>query len=150
MFFKKNIEVRWSDIDANQHVTHTAYASFATHTRIEWMSTNGCSMRELLLLGFSAVLMKEQTEYFKEIFLGELVTVELYFAGESEDHTRWKFIHKLFNSKGQLAALYTVYGAWLDTKTRKITPPPEVMLKIILGLARNDEFEVLSLKEANN
>lgn len=143
MIFNKNIEVRWSDIDANQHVTHTSYATFATHTRVEWMASMGCTMGNLLENGFSAVLLKEQTEYFREIFLGELVKVELYFSGESEDHSRWKFVHKLFNSKGKLSALHTVYGVWIDANTRKIAPPPTMLLDRLVGLEKSEDFEAL-------
>jgi acyl-CoA thioester hydrolase len=145
MIFKKTIEVRWSDIDANQHVTHTAYATFATHTRVEWMASAGCSMKKLLELGFGAVLLKEQTEYFREILLGEQVTVELYFAGENENHSRWKFVHKLYNSKGKMSALHTVYGAWIDSNLRKIYPPPAYLLDRLKGLEKSEDFEILTL-----
>lgn len=143
MIYKKTIEVRWSDIDANMHVTHTSYATFATHTRVEWMKSIGCSMSDLLDLGYSAVLLKEQTEYFREVLLSELVTVELFFAGESEDHSRWKFMHNLYNAKGKLSARHTVYGAWINSHTRKISPPPQILFDNIRTLERVDDFEVL-------
>ncbi len=144
MIFKKTIEVRWSDIDANQHVTHTAYATFATHTRVEWMASLGCSMIKLLELGFGAVLLKEQTEYLREILLGEAVTVELYFAGGSEDNSLWKFVHKLYTSKGKLSALHTVYGAWIDSAARKISPPPAYLLERMTLLQKTEDFEILT------
>lgn len=144
MIFKKVIEVRWSDIDANHHVTHTAYATFATHTRVEWMASMDCGMQKLLEMGFGAVLLKEQTEYYREILLGEQVTVELYFAGESEDYSLWKFVHKLYNSKGKLSALHTVYGAWIDSNLRKISPPPAYLLDRLQGLEKSDNFEKLT------
>lgn len=148
MIFKKTIEVRWSDIDANQHVTHTAYATFATHTRVEWMASIGCTISELLDLKFGAVLLKEQTEYYREIFLGEPVTVELYFAGGSEDHSQWKFVHKLYNSKGKLSALHTVYGVWIDSTTRKISPPPKYLLDRLIGLEKSEDFEIIEPRKS--
>ena len=144
MIFKKTIEVRWSDIDANQHVTHTAYASFSTHTRVAWMESADCSMTKLFGLGFSAVLLKEQTEYFREIFLGEVVTIELYFAGSSKDNSRWKFVHKIYSANKKLSAINTVYGAWIDIKTRRIASPPEYLLERIRDLPRTEDFEQLS------
>ena len=143
MIFKKTIEVRWSDIDANSHVTHTSYATFATHTRVEWMKSLGCSMSDLFRLGFSGVLLKEETEYFREIFLSEQVTVELFFAGESTDHSRWKFIHYIYNSNHKLSAKHTVYGVWIDSGTRKIAPPPRELLDCLVDLKKSDDFEVL-------
>lgn len=146
MIFKKTIEVRWSDIDANQHVTHTSYATFATHTRVEWMKSIGCSMSDLINLGFSAVLLKEQTEYFREVLLSELVTVELFFAGESRDHSRWKFVHNIYNANGKLSAKHTVYGAWINSVTRRISPPPQHLLDSLVGLEHSDDFENLDTK----
>ncbi len=143
MIYKKTIEVRWSDIDANMHLTHTAYATFATHTRVEWMKSIGCSISDLLKLNYSAVLLKEQTEYFREILLSEVVTVDLFFAGESKDNSRWKFIHKLYNTRGSLAALHTVYGAWINMNTRRISPPPQILLDSLKNLERTNNFEIL-------
>ncbi len=141
MIFKKTIEVRWSDIDANGHVTHTAYGTFATHTRVAWMASVDCNMTKLLELGFAAVLLKEQTEYFREIFLGEEVSIELYFAGSTKDNSRWKFVHKIYSANGKLSAINTVYGAWIDTSIRRIAPPPQYLLDRIQDLAMTDDFE---------
>jgi acyl-CoA thioester hydrolase len=144
IIFKKTIEVRWSDIDANQHVTHTSYATFATHTRVEWMRSIGCSISDLLKMGYSAVLLKEETEYYREIFLSEQVTVELLFAGESSDHSRWKFMHNLYNSNHKLAAKHIVFGAWLNSHSRRIVPPPAELLNRLVELPKMDNFEVLA------
>ncbi len=141
MIFKKTIEVRWSDIDANGHVTHTAYGTFATHTRVAWMASVDCNMTKLLELGFAAVLLKEQTEYFREIFLGEKVTIELFFAGATTDNSRWKFVHKIYSANNKLSAINTVYGAWIDTSMRRIAPPPQYLIDRVQNLAKTDDFE---------
>lgn len=141
MIFKKIIEVRWSDIDANGHVTHTSYGAFATHARVAWMASVDCNMTKLLELGFAAVLLKEQTEYFREIFLGEEVTIELYFAGSTKNNSRWKFVHKIYSANKKLSAINTVYGAWIDTSIRKIAPPPKYLLDRLKDLPRTNDFE---------
>ena len=141
MIFKKTIEVRWSDIDANGHVNHTAYGTFATHTRVAWMNSVDCNMTKLLEFGFAAVLLKEQTEYFREIFLGEEATIELFFAGNSSDNSRWKFVHKIYSAKNKLSAINTVYGAWIDTSIRRIAPPPQYIINLVQNLAKTDDFE---------
>lgn len=144
VIFKKVIEVRWSDIDANQHVTHTAYATFATHTRMEWMNSVGCSMTKLIDLGFSGVLLKDQTEYIREVFLSEKVSVELFLVGESADRSKWKFLHKIYKENQKLAAIYTAYGAWINISTRKIATPPNELLNVLVGnVTRSDDLEIL-------
>lgn len=143
VIFQKTLEVRWSDIDAYQHVTHTSYAQFATHTRVEWMRSIGFSMNHLLSLGYAGVLLKEETEYLREMFLGELVTVELIAAGQSLDYSKWKFLHNIYTSKNKLAAKNIVYGAWINTSTRKISPPPQELIDQIKNLPRCDPFEII-------
>lgn len=142
--FKQNIEVRWSDIDANQHVTHTSYAAFSTHTRIEWMNSMGCSMSRMFELNFGAVILKEETEYFREVFLGEKVAVDLIFAGASADYAFWKFTHKIYKQNNKLAARHTVYGVWINNTTRKICVPPKDVLDKLVTLPRENDFEIIT------
>jgi acyl-CoA thioester hydrolase len=142
--FKQIIEVRWSDIDANHHVTHTAYATFATHARVEWMTSVGCSMARMFELNFGAFILKEETEYFREILLGEKVVVDIAYTGVSNDYAFWKFTHKIYKSNNKLAAKHTVYGAWINNKTRKITPPPKEILDMFVLLQRDADFEIIT------
>lgn len=141
VIFRKSLEVRWSDVDSNSHVTHTAYASFATHTRVTWMSEIGFSFNRLMSSGISGVLLKEETEYYRELFLGDIVEVELSILGESEDHSRWKFLHNIYNSNGKLSAKHIIHGAWIDIKSRKITPPPLELITILESLPKDNLFE---------
>jgi len=141
--YTKEIEVRWTDLDANKHVTHIAYASFATHSRVSWMEHLGFSMQKLLASGIHAVLQKEQTEYFREVFLGEKIKVKVYYSGRSIDNTRWKFKHEIYKADGKLAAISTVYGAWLNNVTRKITVAPEEFLNILETVVSPSDFEII-------
>lgn len=149
VIFKQEIEVRWSDIDANHHVTHTAYATFATHARIEWMASIGYSMGRCLEAGFGAIVLKEETEYFREIFLGERVGVELFYSGSSVDYAFWKFTHKICKMNNKLSARHIVYGAWINSVTRKIAPPPQDVVNILSKLPHGDNFEIIE-KTAKN
>jgi acyl-CoA thioester hydrolase len=37
----KEFEIRWSDIDANRHLSNSAYISFMSHTRMSFMTEVG-------------------------------------------------------------------------------------------------------------
>ena len=39
--FTQTVEVRWSDLDANQHMRHSAYADLCTHARLGWLAQSG-------------------------------------------------------------------------------------------------------------
>lgn len=140
------MDVRWSDLGVNHSVDPAAYAAYAMNTGVEWLRSVGCTVEQLLDLGVGSVLLKEQTEYFKELFLGERVTVHGQFAGSSTDNAKWKFIYEMFNSKDELVAKHIVYGAWIDCSTKRISPPPQEILGCLAKIPHMDDFEVISTR----
>jgi len=70
--------------------------------------------------------------------------VELSILGESLDHSRWKFLHNIYNAKGKLSARHVIFGAWINMQTRKISSPPDEFIAILKGLPKNEPFEVIS------
>ena len=142
--FKKDFEIHFSDIDTYHHVTHTAYATFGTNTRVAWMNSIGIPLMGLLNNGYAGVLVKEQTEFFREILMGEHIHVELKLAGASRDYSAWKFIHNIYKENGKLSAIYTVQGVWIDSTSRKITTPPQNLIDKLKDIASDDNFEELA------
>jgi len=133
--FTKIVEVRWSDIDANQHMRHNAYADLCTHTPA------------FRAHGFGPVLFRESTEYRREVHLGERITIDVQIAAASPDNSRWKIRQQLFKPDGQLAAIYEVAGAWMDLHARKLIPPPPALAAILADLPRCADFELLPQPE---
>lgn len=143
--FTKVVEVRWSDIDANQHMRHNAYADLCTHTRMEWLAAAGFGMDAFRAHALGPVLFRESTEYRREIHLGERITIDVQIAAASPDHSRWTLRQQLFKPDGQLAARYEVAGAWMDMRSRKLTAPPPALAAILAALPRSDDFDTLPL-----
>lgn len=145
MSFSKEIEVRWSDLDANGHVTHTAYASFATHTRTSWMNEIGFPIQKLIELGLLAVLTKELIDYHREVFLNEKIKVIVYYAGASLDSSRWKFRQEIYKENNKLAAIDIVYGAWIGSASRKIVVPAQDFINALSTIDRYPDFEIIEV-----
>ena len=145
--FTKVVEVRWSDIDANQHMRHNAYADLCTHTRMEWLAAAGFGMDAFMAHGFGPVLFRESTEYRREVHLGERITVDVQVAAASPDNSRWKIRQQLIKPDGKLAAIYEVAGAWMDLRERKLIPPPAALAAILADLPRCADFELLPQPE---
>lgn len=143
MAYSKEIEVRWSDLDANGHVTHTAYANFATHTRVAWLSEIGFPVERILSFGIQGVLLKESLEYYREVFLNEKVTVKVHYAGAALDGARWKFRQEIYKANGKLAVVDTVLGAWISQETRRMTPPPAEFLTALDNIPKTADFEII-------
>ena len=144
--YTKTHEVRWADIDANQHLRHSAYADLCTHTRFEWLTASGFPAGEFVRHGFGPVLFSEQTVYRKEVHLGDRVVINVELAAASEDFSRWKLRHEIRKEDGVLAAIYEVSGAWIQISDRKlISPPPEVLV-ILKDLPQSTDYQAIPIK----
>lgn len=135
--FEKHIDVRWSDVDHNQHVRHSAYYDYGAHVRIRFFQENGYDSKQLAALKLGPILFHEECTFLKEIQLGETIKVNLLKGDIRPDGSRWSLHHELFNAKDEKVAHITIKGAWMDTIKRKLTtPPPEMadaMLKLLQG-----------------
>lgn len=138
--FSKTVEIRWADIDANQHLRHSAYADLCAHSRIEWLQDAGFGPEAFQRLGFGPVLFRESTEYRREVHLGERITIRLSLAAASPDNGRWTFRHELYKPDGQLAAIHEVTGAWMSLAARKLIPPPGELQPLLADLAHSSDF----------
>jgi acyl-CoA thioester hydrolase len=57
---------------------------------------------------------------------GDELQVFLKLSRCNEDASRWSMLHELWINGDTLAAVITIDGAWIDTKIRKLAPPPGV------------------------
>ncbi len=145
--YKKEFEIRWSDIDANGHLANSAYTNFMSHARMGFFIEHGFSMQELSNYGIGPVVFYEHTYYYKESFIERLITVTLEVSGLSEDGMFFKFEHNLYDDKGQHLASSDMLGAWIDLKTRKLTTLPELLLKRSEAFPKTKHFKVLTKED---
>lgn len=136
--FTQSVEVRWADLDANQHMRHSAYADLCTHARLGWLSHYGFAGQDFARLGLGPVLFQESTDYFREVHLGERLGIALRLEAATPDYGRWKIRQDMHKADGSLAATHRVYGAWLNLAERKLAPPSAGLMAIFASLARVD------------
>lgn len=124
VLYKKVIEVRWADCDANRHMRHTAYSDMCAHTRISFLRDIGMDEAWFKESNLSPVMFKEQTEYFAEMLMGEevTITVELGAPTGSEKSVCW--VNNLYKKDGTLAAKHQVVVGWMNLTQRKIVQLP--------------------------
>lgn len=123
MSFSVKFTTRWADFDANIHMRHTAYNDYAAESRLRFFKKHNITIRDFSMEKIGPILFEENTKFLREIHLGEDITVNLKVNGLSSKGERWKIQHEVFNQAGQLSAVITVYGAWLDLVKRKLTTP---------------------------
>lgn len=145
--YKKDFEIRWSDVDANSHLANSAYVNFMSHTRVGFLNENGFSMKKLIEYGIGPVVFSEQIYYFKESFLGQTVSVTLAVSGLSEDGMFFKFEHNFYNQKGQHLATCDILGAWIDLKSRNLTVLPEQLQAQMKVFPKSENFKTITKED---
>lgn len=146
MNFEVLFKTKWSDFDPNRHMRHTAYNDYAAEVRVRYFQEHGLSINEFAKLNIGPILFKEETSFYKEIHIGENITVKMELEGVSKGIERWRFNHQIFNKDGVLSAEIKVYGAWIDLMKRKLTVPPKEFVKIFEELPKTDSFKEIPLK----
>ncbi|MCW3464407.1 acyl-CoA thioesterase [Chitinophaga nivalis] len=132
--------VLWSQIDANMHLRHSAYADFAAQARLNLLDQFGLTAAQFQALKIGPILFREELIYHREVSANDTVRVSCEISRCKKDGSRWSIRHELFRKDGIKAATIYVDGAWIDMQKRKLTAlPPELMEKF-QTLPRTEDF----------
>ena len=145
--FVKEFDVRWSDIDANLHLIHTAYSGFMAHTRMCFLDANGINMEAFAQEQLGPVLLNEQIHFIREIRPMETVYVDIELSGMTEDYKIFRFDQGLYNNNGTLAAYSRLMVCFIDMKTRKMTAVPDSWKSIMDTMVHTHDFTMLQKQD---
>jgi len=122
--------VLWSQIDANRHLRHSAYADFGAQARLNLLNSIGLDDTIFSELNIGPILFREELLYYREIMAGDKVFVTCEMTRARADGSRFSFRHEIFRSDLIKAAVINIDGAWIDLNKRKlISLPDEINLK---------------------
>ena len=124
-------QVLWSQIDANVHLRHSAYADFCAQARSNMLNKMGLSLEEFNKRKIGPILFREELNYLREIGLDERVKVSVVITKFNKLNSRFSFRHEIFKENGVKAAVVLVDGAWMNIRERKLTNIPEEWMEII-------------------
>ena len=142
--FEQEYHVRWSDLDPNMHMRHTAYADLCAATRFSYLESLGFTMEKFAELKIGPIIFNENVSYLSEIRSGEKVMVDVRIAGLSEDGRKWKMVQRVRRkSDGKMAATLEILGAWFDVVERKVTTAPEILQSKMDQLPKTEDFKTL-------
>ena len=142
--FTKEISIRWSDLDPNFHMRHSVYYDFGAQHRVEILEQQGLTMKIMQQQHFGPIIFREECVFRKEIRLGDTISISTKLGKIKEDASRWTIIHELRNGQGELCAILTIDGAWMDTKLRKLAQPtPDVVLQVMNSFPKTEDFIIL-------
>ncbi len=129
-----NGKVLWSQLDANMHLRHSAYADFAAQARIEAFEHLGLTMELYRKFKIGPILFREELIYHKEIGINESISVTTALTAFDREKSRYSIRNEIFKNNGEKAATVNIDGAWIDIEKRKLTKLPEEITERFLTL----------------
>ncbi len=139
--FSLPIQVRWSDIDQNRHLRHSAYYDFGATVRISCFSSHGLTNLKLEKLHIGPILFREEAVFKREIKFEDQVTVDMAVTKATADFSRWSIRHHLYKEDNVLSAVLNLDGAWIDITKRKLAVPNEYIRKIFDDFPKSEDFQ---------
>jgi acyl-CoA thioester hydrolase len=139
--YNQPIHIRWSDLDPNFHVRHSAYYDFGAFVRMSFFTSHGLDESVLLQNNLGPILFREECLFRREIRFGDPVTMNIMLSKASPSFSRWSIRHHILINTETVAAIINVDGAWIDTQRRRLTIPTEIVAGTFNAIARTDDFE---------
>ncbi len=141
--FSKQLSFRWSDLDPNFHLRHSAYYDFGAQHRVEILAELGLTIRAMQAVHIGPVLFREECLFRREINLSDVIVMQTKMAKMNADASRWSIVHEFYR-EDVLCAIITVDGAWMDTKLRKLaTPTPQIVTNALSIFPKTTNFTTL-------
>ena len=144
--FSLPIQIRWSDIDQNRHLRHSAYYDYGATARIALFSETGLTNSKLEELHIGPILFREEAVFRREIKFEDKIVIDLQLTKALPDFSRWSIRHCLYKDQ-TMAATLTLDGAWIDLVKRKLATPNEFVQKIFADYPKAEDFAWRSVKE---
>jgi acyl-CoA thioester hydrolase len=141
--YEKIFTVRWADCDVNGHMRNTAYSEYAIDVRVGYLAEHGFGFERFVEEQIGPVLLREEIDYLREVRLGETITVNYTALGLSPDNGLFKLQHDFTKAGGKPCARIVLSGGWMDLRTRKLVPAPELLARIMGGVPRAEGFAEL-------
>ncbi|RYY52814.1 MAG: acyl-CoA thioesterase [Chitinophagaceae bacterium] len=138
--FAQPVQLRWSDLDPNQHVRHSVYYDWAASARLLFLSQNGISTAMMKELGIGPILFREEAVFRREIRMEDQLEIRIELTRSRRDYSRWTIRHELYKAGEILCATITVDIAWLNLHTRKLAAPPSTITDIFPKMPQSADF----------
>ena len=145
--YYKDFDIRWSDIDANRHLSNAAYINYMSHTRMAFLVERGFTQKTLMKHNLGPIVFYEHVYYFKELMPQDQARVYLQLKGLSEDGMFFSFEHNIYNQDGKHSVQCEMLGSWIDLKTRKLTSLPDHLHDLMEDLDKTEDFKVLTKED---
>ncbi|MFT4255963.1 MAG: thioesterase family protein [Pseudoxanthomonas sp.] len=127
--FRMPLQLRWSDLDAFNHVNNARYLTFLEEARIRWFDSIG---EEWVTDEFAPVVVSVQLNYKQPIPYPANVEVDLFVERVGSSSTT--IAHRIVSSDGN--TLYNdgnVVAVWIDRRTGRPRALPDSIRRVVGG-----------------
>src|SRR5690606_30568003 len=126
MEHSKTYTIVESDLDELGHMNYLRYIKIFEIARFGWFEQIGLRFENLLEEQLGPVLLKLETEYSKEVRLGDTVEIRSHLirVGTKSFTLKQTMLHE-----GQTSATTTAIMAIMDLQKRKAIPVPDEIAK---------------------
>lgn len=136
------IQIRWSDIDQNRHLRHSAYYDYGALVRMQFLNSHGLTTDKMEELRIGPILFREEALFKREIRLEDKIFIDVEIVSARGDFSRWSLRHTFAKDDGTTAATINLDGAWLDLSRRKLAQPPEFVKAIFRAFPQSGDFTI--------
>lgn len=137
----KSVEVRWSDLDPNFHMRHSAYYDLGAVARLDYLTRQGVTTEKLKEESIGLVILREECIFRREVLFQDALTIDIRLLKATKDYERWTVRHHIYKNGKTLAAVITLDGAWIDLVKRKLTSPSSLLVQVMHDMPKADSFE---------
>lgn len=137
------IQIRWSDIDANNHLRHSVYFDYAAAMRIKLLSDHGLTTLKLDEYRIGPILFREEALFKREVRLEDSVTLDVEMYKATSNYSRWSLRHNFYKNGETLCTIVNIDGAWMDLDKRKLAEPNDVIIHAFDQFPKSEDFELI-------
>jgi acyl-CoA thioester hydrolase len=145
--YTKEFEIRWNDLDLNNHLANSKYIELMSHTRMSFLTEIGMGLKEMHKHGLGPIVFYEHIYYFREIHLRDAIKVGLEVKGYSKDGRFVLFEHNFYNRKGENLANCEMLFSWINLETRKLGSVPDDFLTKLCALPKTKKFKFITKED---
>jgi acyl-CoA thioester hydrolase len=142
----KTVQIRWADIDSNNHLRHSVYYDYGVMVRMSFLKEQGITSAYMKLHNLGPVLFREEAIFKREILFEDIVHVHVEALTATPDFARWSLRHRFLKEDGTLAANLTIDGAWIDLEKRKLCVPTSEIQNAFRDFPKSSDFQWMEKK----
>lgn len=124
----KTYTIAESDIDELGHMNYLKYVKHFEIARFEWFTKVGINFDYMLEKKLGLVLLKFDTEYLKEVRLGDTVEIHTKLLKVG---TKSFTIEQIMYYEGAVSSKTTIIMTIMDLQTRKAIPVPNELVNAL-------------------